>query len=81
MKDRPEIDPTLIFFYEAFHDLSTSRPVSQAGPLPIPISEVLAYCEFYQIHDLDFRSTLLGLVKRMDGQYLESFHKKTAKKT
>lgn len=79
MKERPELDPSLIFFYEAFHDLSTSRPVSQAGPLPIPISEVLAYCAYYKIDDLDFRATLLDLVKRMDGKYLTDFQKKNAK--
>lgn len=53
--------------------------MSQAGPLPIPISEVLAYCAYYKIDDLDFRATLLDLVKRMDGKYLTDFQKKNAK--
>lgn len=57
--------------------------MSQVGPLEIPISEVLAYCELFKVHDLHDRTRIFKFVKRIDRAYLEVIaekHKTEAKK-
>ena len=49
------------------------------GPGPIPLSEILAYCDIYRIEDLDERDELVTFVRAMDQAYLEHVTKDTGK--
>lgn len=55
-------------YYNAFNDLSASRPPGGmgGGAAPIPISEVLAFCELLGIANLRERAKYLRLVKELD---------------
>lgn len=41
------------------------------GPLPVPISEILAYCHLFYITNVDEREQLLRYVVSIDNAYLE----------
>lgn len=56
----------------AFWILCEARGWGASGtPLPIPISEVLAYVEFHYIDDLEEREDMLYFVREMDDVYLK----------
>lgn len=49
----------------------------QAGPLPIPLSEVQAYLSIVNITDREERAKLMRLVRKMDQAELKYLHEKT----
>lgn len=57
--------------WNAFQHLSSARSGGLAGPAPIPISEVLAYCVLVGINDPDDREDLMGQIRALDLEYLE----------
>jgi hypothetical protein len=69
MQDRPEPEPHQQWLWVAFWQLSHSRQVGM-GEGPIPVSEVEAYCRFYDITDLGEREWLLAGVQALDQEYL-----------
>lgn len=71
IQNRPTLDDHLVFYFEAFQDLSRSRSYSQAGPQPIAMGEVLAYCQMFDIQGYEFRKRLLALVQALDRTYRE----------
>lgn len=46
------------------------------GPLPIAISEILAWADYNRITDDDDRDRLLTLIKSMDNEWLTMVSKK-----
>jgi hypothetical protein len=58
-------------YYTAYQAVSRSRNVSMAGPLPIPISEILAYFIMFEITNLSERERILKFVNQLDSIYLE----------
>jgi hypothetical protein len=62
--------------YTVFRQLSSARVYAEVGPQPIPISEVLAYCEMMRIRDLDMRQAVLQIVQTLDGKFVEHQVKK-----
>lgn len=49
-----------------------------AGPGPIPISEVLAYCGLMGMTEPEERAHLLRVLQRIDRDFLEGLKKRTA---
>ena len=47
--------------------------------LPIPISEILAYCEYYGFHDPEFRHGFLKYIRAMDNAQLTVMNKESDK--
>jgi hypothetical protein len=80
LKDRPVLDQRQYHYYTAYQTLSRSRNVSMAGPLSIPMSEILSYCLMFQIDNLTERERILRFVNRLDSTYLEFVAEKQAKK-
>ncbi len=70
IENAPSLFMGLELFWEAYADLSTCRPVSFGGPLPIPWSAIRDYAE---AHDFDEEQaeTLELLVRRMDSEFLK----------
>lgn len=71
LRNMPELDLRQTYFFNAYQYLGGSRRASMAGALPIPISEILAYCELFKIDDVDHRELLTDRITFLDGVYLE----------
>lgn len=71
LRDRPKLDIRQVYFYNAYQQLAGSRNVSMSGALPIPMSEIRAYCELYKIHDVEKIEALHDRITFLDGVYLE----------
>lgn len=69
----------LHWIWSAFATLSRARLVNQAGPQPIPVSEVSAYCEIEGWLDAETRADLLFHITNLDGKWLEIRHAEIAK--
>lgn len=73
---KPILPPEGRDLWNAYNSLSGSRRIGlSAGP--IPVSEVLSYCELVGIADLDERELLLTVVQTLDILY---FNRKKEKK-
>lgn len=71
MRDRPRLDVRQVGFYNAYQRVTGSRNVSMSGPLPIPVSEIKAYCNLYKIHDVEKVELLHDMITCLDRVYLE----------
>ncbi|WP_456238570.1 phage tail assembly chaperone [Parachitinimonas caeni] len=65
---QPELQPDSLRWWQAFHDLSPSRPAGW-GPAPIPVSEILAYAELLGFDAAD-RPFLLQMIRACDAVWL-----------
>lgn len=66
-------------YYDAYRSLSASRNWNQAGPMPIPVSEVWAYMEMVGIDDHETRLKYLRLVQGLDAVELKAIRATKAK--
>lgn len=41
------------------------------GPLPVPVSEILAYCQLFYIAKLNERERLFRYINSLDNAYLD----------
>lgn len=78
LDERPELFPDIQWIWEAFQVLGRSRPYGYGGPLPIPTSEVLAYCQLRGIHTWDDREDLIYFVNVLDNEWISDQYKKQA---
>lgn len=74
---RPEIRDDAAYWYETFHQLTTSRPASMGGALPIPITEIEAYCRMAQVPEPD-RWDFLRIVRHIDLAFLNAMEQRKA---
>ncbi len=59
LPQRPEIDPCIVWVYQAFVRLAPSRNMNGR----IPFSEIAAYAEKYAVEDFDF---FLEIINHLD---------------
>jgi hypothetical protein len=72
LKNRPKLDPKLLYYRAVFSELSDSRNYSQSGqPMPIPISEYVSYCELFGISRQVERERLFKLVRAQDRAFVQ----------
>jgi hypothetical protein len=71
LREKPKLSEDDADYYEAFKSLSGARVYTEVGPQPIPVSEVLAYCEFLNITDQFERQAILRIMQAMDSAYIE----------
>jgi len=72
----PTLEPSLVFYYEAWQELSTDRQFGM-GVGPIPFTSVLQYGNHYEIEDLD---DFLFFIRSLDAEYIKYANKDNAKK-
>ncbi len=80
LRNRPQLDTRQIYFYNAYQEISGSRNFSMSGPLPIPVSEILAYCTLYKIHNVEKIEMLKRRITFLDGVYLTHVAEKSKSK-
>jgi hypothetical protein len=72
LRNRVRLSPVESYFRDVFRALSRSRTITEKGfPRPLPISEILSYCQLFHIDRLDARETLLTYVQEQDAKYIE----------
>lgn len=71
MADRPKPEPKLEVYRRAFSRLSRARGWIDGVPQPIPLSEMLSYCDGIGLTGAAFREQFLDLVQDMDGAFIE----------
>ncbi len=79
LQNRPTLDNRQRYYYKIYQDLSGSRGTSMVGALPIPVAQILAYCELFKIHPLHERAQIFQYVQQMDSVFLTHVAKKHAK--
>jgi hypothetical protein len=74
LEKRPERDPSVVFAIDAYHDVSTCRPVG-FGVAPIPTTAIRGWC---RQHGLDHDATefLTGAIRYVDGRVREKYAEK-----
>jgi len=78
MRSRPDILEAALPWYEAFETLSQSRPIGWAGPLPITIAEVDAFCRLASVPP-DDRVQFLRVIRRLDTGFLDLLSKQKSR--
>lgn len=77
---KPDIMPGLEYIWRAFIELSGSRTVHMEGVGCIPLTELLAYCNLFEIVD-DQREELVRCFLTLDAHFVALTEKrKPAKK-
>jgi hypothetical protein len=71
MEERPVLYRDLRQDYEAFHILSSSRPVGMGGASPIPISEIESYMRIFEITEMHEKKFFIYRIRLIDHLYLE----------
>jgi hypothetical protein len=71
MEDRPVLYRDLRQDYEAFHVLSSSRPIGMGGASPIPISQIESYMRIFEITDLREKKFFIHRIRLIDHIYLD----------
>jgi len=74
LETKPTLYLDLINDYRAFIVLSASRSISMAEG-PIPLSEIYAYMQIFEINKYDQRKLFLKRIRFMDKIYLDFVHK------
>lgn len=80
LNSKPTIFSDLVWIWEGFLVLTSSRQTGYASPQPIALSEILAYCEFASISDREDRDHFLHHVQLLDNYTLADFRAKNKPK-
>jgi len=76
LQDRPKLNRWVAEYYKAFAVLSDSRSILQGGVGPIPLSEIFAYFQMFEITDLEERERFTTMVKALDRVYIKHVNEK-----
>lgn len=68
-QNAPELDPTLVIFFNAFQDLTTARTYGMSEG-PIPWLAVAQYCD-YNGYEGDLWEDVMYHVRALDREYLK----------
>lgn len=74
---RPSLDLRQVFYYNVYQEVTRSRNAGAGGALPIPVTEILAYCELFYIAQLEERTRLFRYINRLDDAYLDHVAEKS----
>ncbi|MFQ1018072.1 hypothetical protein [Gilliamella sp. BG7] len=64
IKNKPQLSDDLIFYYQAFIDLDTTR-THNMSPTPISWLSIIEYARFHQLNDED-TNELIQIIRAMD---------------
>ena len=78
LNSKPEIFADLVWIWEGFMVLTCARQTGYSSLQPIPISEVLAYCQYAGISDPDDREHFMHHVQKLDQYTLANFRANSA---
>lgn len=67
---KPQLFPDLVWIWEGYTMLSSSRQWGMSAPQPISLREMLSYLDFQGIDDLDERSEFIHLCLFLDRRFM-----------
>jgi len=79
LQRRPKLYPWCVHYLEAFHTLSGSRALGFGGAGPIPLSEIRAYFEIFEV-PLDDRPVWVRMMRALDAVWLQRESKRVGNK-
>lgn len=77
IENMPHLDEHLVFIWDAFWVLSSSRTAAFGSLMPIPITEIEAYTRLYRIIDFDEQDQFVSTIRAIDDGYLSLVNKKS----
>lgn len=69
LNSKPELFRDLVWIWEAYMVLSTSRQNGMSGPQPISISDIHSFMLIQDVNDMEDRELLLHHVQHMDNVF------------
>jgi len=75
MRSKPEMIEDALGWYDAFQQLTHSRPSGFSGALPIPLTELEAYCRIMDL-PIEDRPDFVRVLRRVDLGYLALLDKR-----
>ncbi len=76
LRDKPRLFEWLHWYYEAFWMLDAGRHVYQGSIGRIPLTEIAAYMEIFEINDTDLRQLFVKTMKALDSVYVKQVNSK-----
>lgn len=76
LRDRPVLTGEQDKIYSSFIEIATGRNYSMSGPLPVGLSETLAYCTLYGL-EREEAQDLWKMVRALDSHWLSEVGKRT----
>ncbi|UOF80026.1 putative pre-tape measure chaperone protein [Caudoviricetes sp.] len=76
LDEKPEIDEENSWINAGFITLSRSREWGVAGPLPLKLSEMIAWLDLHEIMDGDSRREFCMAIQQLDNVWFENRTKK-----
>lgn len=73
--EKPELDPGLVLYWNAYSELSTCRPASFGDLMPIPWTVIREYCQFNEFSE-EQEERLRYFIRKMDDVVREHQKKK-----
>jgi hypothetical protein len=80
LKHQPRLRPWVVDYYRAFNVLSASRPLGMGAVGSIPVSEIAAYLNLFEVHDYEEREAYVTMIQALDSVYLKRVNKSTESK-
>ncbi len=81
LNSKPDLYTDLLWIWEGFIILSSSRQIGMNGPQPILMSEISAYAQYAEISDLTDRDDFLHHVQKLDLVFMADWQVKHPAKT
>jgi len=82
ISDAPTLYPELQWVFEAFNNLTGSRPLGAMGGVgSIPLAEFYAYCKLYYIESIEERRWLWERIKILDSTFISHYNEESKKKS
>ncbi len=70
LASRPQLSQFEQPYFDAYQTVSASRNWTAAGPAAIPLSEIVAYFDIYEINDPEERDDYIAMIRHLDSVYL-----------
>lgn len=70
LRERPETPSALTFWWRAFQDLTSARPIGFGGVGPIPWTAIDAWATRHGVTDPDDFERLASVVQALDAEHL-----------
>ncbi len=78
---KPELLPWLSWYWEAFWLLSPARAIHQGSIGNIPLSEMRAYMEIFQLKDNEAKWLFIRMMYALDSFYVKRVNAEIKRKT